>query len=338
MNSGGSGGGGSQQPTNSSTSRPISIGGGGSSDGNSTTGGYPSPQPKHRLHDLEDGNRVNEVDSSDGKPWISYSERVNFNFNGFLQRMGDPDGTGKINLIRVHFIVGLLLTIITFGVWSSIAVSVRQTVPWFIFIPTFFVISLSVHFYLFVQSYEWLPLHIIFFTCLNLNAMLWFIFDIFGTGWQNPWFINVTFFSSIFLVGHYWKIKHGRQPILLIVLEYALLNAYLFARFLAFQEVPGFIYTFWGFLIPIALLAVMSWRPGDYLMLHKAFYVTSSLFLFVIWGVENAHRAPGHEEDVHPPWFSLFIMIWGIGLALHILYERRRTKMYNLSSPELAQN
>lgn len=318
--------------SSSSKMPPPIVGGGESSQSPSSSSSSSSSKNFDSIH-FDDAGGGGGGDNSQAKPWISYSTRVNWYLDLFVQHMED-DGNepGTVNFLRVHFLVALGISIIAFLIWSILACVSRQSIPWFTFAISFFIISITLHFYVFVKTpVDWLPVHIVAFTVVHMNIFIWYIFDIFGAGWENVWPIHVSFPTTLFMWCHYCHVKHGKQPLLFLVGAYTILNVYLFMRFLIFHELPTFIYTFFGLLIPLTMLGVMVWHPEDRLLLHKAFYLSVSLCLFVIWGVRNAHRVEGDEDDVHWPWFSLFIVLGAAALVAHIYFLRRKSALKTYS-------
>lgn len=287
----------------------------------------------HQMGDFDEIPKDERPDASDGKPYrFVYDHLIDFHMDQLYANLTQPNVEANINWLLVHYWVAVGLSTIVFVIWSIIACTVNQSVPWFIFVPAFFIVSFAVHFYYFVQTRAHLPFHFVVYVCANVVLFICYMFDVFGGGWDSVWFIHVVFGTTLALACHYMHVKHRNDHLLTIVILYLVLNGYTFARLLAFRDIGLFIFTFFGVAVPLLQMVVMQWKPSDRLVAHKIFYASMVLFLFVEWGWANVRRAPGDESDVHLPWFALFAVIWSTVLGTHIYVERRRVRRYNLEN------
>jgi len=224
----------------------------------------------------------------------------------FFVDLGNAKQSFLINRVfKVHLLLGVAITAASFLLWLLVALF-KQHWPWFIYPATFFALSTTFHFYIFIRPKETLSLHFAWFFILNLTVFMSWLFS----GSSRPWFLFVFFGWAIFLVSHYILISYRGVPQRNLYLHlscFALINGLCFFIWLSFPTIAWFIWPFFG----LGLLAAIHWslyhHPGNYYRLHVITFIDVQLLLFFTWVITGMPF----------PWWIFPLVVWSALLVAH---------------------
>jgi hypothetical protein len=231
--------------------------------------------------------------------------------------------SGENRAFRIHVIVGVGLSLLGLALWIFIAFG-KAVWPFFFYIANFFILTTSVHYYLFIRPREFFPLHVVWYSSINLMLLLTWFFTI---NWVHAWFLYPLLGWGMFLAIHYLVHTypgHPDLPIYIHLVVYGFVSALCFFIWLACSCMPFFIFVVFILGIPFSIHWCLHFNPGDKHKLHLLLFLNVQLLLFFIY-IE-------HTPKTFFPWFVFPLLVWGVILAIHFWKFPRVTTQ----SPPLA--
>jgi len=226
--------------------------------------------------------------------------------------------TFQSRAFKIHFFTGLTIGVVSFMVWLLQSFMVSGW-PWFVYIWGAVVLTMSTHFYLFERPQkEYLPLHVMFFSVINLCAFMSWIF---ARNYETAWFLELGIATGIFLALHsIFSVfrDDSRKWFYAHCTLFTMINALCFVAWLdSAKGFPWFLYPIFGLSIPLYIHWSVR-HPSDTLLwrLHAGLFVQVQLILFFTWAVESMAF----------PWFFFPLLIWGSVLAIHGAYVQRQKR------------
>jgi len=211
---------------------------------------------------------------------------------------------------KFHVLLASLATAVSGGLWLFIAFFTSQY-PWFIYVATFFCITVSFHFYILVRPKEILQLHITWFVVINTMLFLTWLFQ---KGHEFTWFLYPIFGWGVLLALHYGIVAWRDDPHKWISVHttiFVLVNLMCFFLYIdSGHGKPWFLYVFFGTGALLLIHFCAHYYPGNWFTLHLYLFADIQLLLFCVWAGRQGF-----------PWFFFVLLGWGVLLAVHFKFS-----------------
>jgi len=214
---------------------------------------------------------------------------------------------------KIHVLIALGAMALAFVLWFFIGIA-KEWFPWFFIVILFFVITISIHFYIIIRNREFLQCHMVVFLALNIVLILFWVNDIsmhtHVSG--NLWFIYPLCATGILVIGHYLFAKRESTSQFLITFHGFVTAVLSFMFFFIWLDFPPDGFNFpWFIIVDIILVALYllhhSFAKGlDLFVLHAKMYGCGCLLLFSIWLIYCYNKFPWFVFPVGA-WTALFI-------------------------------
>jgi len=213
---------------------------------------------------------------------------------------------------KIHFLLGSGLTGISFAVWLFINF-VKPLYPFFIYVATFFLITVCVHFYIFIRNKEYLPFHFALFVILNANLFLSWIFS----NTKVVWFIYPSCVTLLIFLVHYCHARFKKNKHLwfyIHIIFFFVLNVMFFMLYMETKADTNKNWLVWPFFtlsLPLAIHYSLHFHPRHWFRLHLVIFVNIQLLFFFTWAALGLGF----------PWWVFPLMVWGLALTIHGYYS-----------------
>jgi len=213
---------------------------------------------------------------------------------------------------KIHLLIAGFGSILSFICWLLVDFFVNEW-PWFIYVAAFFLMTITLHFYLFIRNRDVLQLHFTWMVIINVILFLSWSFARGTINTGSHWYIYTLCLTGTIFCLHYANVKFQNSRhkyVYFHFIAYSGLNIMFFLIYLAYgTQVPWFIFAMLG----LAFFLLIHWCVHFYQhnllwKLHLYIFIDLQLLFFFIWIFTSKLKMP---------WFFFILLLWGPLLALH---------------------